>query len=362
MVLVRVPSYALALVTASAALLLSCPPAARADSPNPPWRQQCPQRIALVLDLSESMGPNFDSVKQSASDLIDALRGARNEVAVVTFGTDAAVAVSATNVGADDARRHVKEQVDDLTLLEGNLGGTNWDAALITIHGLHPDVVILLTDGQPTAHGQPATGGSGPLDPEHLASAVREADALKSSGTRIVGLGMGLLPDNVSNLVAVTGPTDGDDFYQTDASGLLNKLYDVASKACGVPVIALPQPEPGTFPLMSVIGVGVVAVLATVIGGLLLSRHRSGTAALATPAAGAQPDPTTPAGPRPMASIVQREDDPAEERTATPTAKAEGRRREPRRISLARIQNADPPHRRGHDSGKGDSGHDGSET
>ncbi|MDQ3274350.1 MAG: VWA domain-containing protein [Actinomycetota bacterium] len=361
MALVRVVSYSLVLVTASAALSLSCLPAAQADSPNPPWRQQCPQRIALVLDLSESMSPNLDPVKQSANDLVDALRGARNEVAVVTFGTDAAVAVSATNVGADDGRRQVKEQIDNLTLLEGDLGGTNWDAALTTVGALQPDVVVLLTDGQPTAHGQPATGGSGPLDPEHLAFAVSGADILKSSGTRIVGLGMGLLPENVGNLVAVTGPTPGEDFYQTEASGLLDKLYDIASKACGIPVIALPQPEPGTFPLIPVIGAGVVAVLATVVGGLLLSRHRSSAPVLSTPTAGARPDPTISPGPRPVSSIVQEEDDPAEGRTVTPTPK-EGRRREPRRISLARIQNADPPHRRGHDIGKGGSGDGGSGT
>jgi hypothetical protein len=286
------------------------------------------------MDLSESMEPNLEAVKQSARNLIDALRGTSNEVAVVTFGTDAVVAVPATNVGVDDERQRIKQKIDDLGIFRGNLGGTNWDAALTTARTLQPTVVILLTDGLPNVHGQPATGG-GQLD---LEPAVRAADVLKNSGARVVGLGMGLLPANVGNLAAVTGPTSGDDFYQTDASGLLSKLYDIASKACGVPVAALPQPEPGTFPLMPVIGVGVVAVIAAVGGGILLSRRRSPTTVESTPASssaiGDKPDP---------------------KRTGVAADEVGGSGRGPRRISLDRFQDASPPHQRDRDS-KGDSG------
>lgn len=341
--LLRVFSHVLVLVTAGIVALLSGTPAALADAPNPPWRERCPQRIVLAIDLSESMGSNLDAVKKSASNLIDALRGAPNDVAVVTFGTNAVVAVPVTNVGVDDERQRVKKEVDDLDLLRGDLGGTNWDAALTTVRSLQPTVVVLLTDGLPTAHGAPATGGSGPLVSEHLASAVRAADVLKSSGTRVVGLGMGLLPENVGNLAAVTGPTSGDDFYQTDTPGLLTKLYDIASKACGIPVTALPAPEPGTFPLAPVIGAGVVAVIAAVGGGILLSRRRS---------------PTTVSTP---ASTVAAEADTDPERTEIPAHEVEGSRREPRRISLARFQDASPPGQQDQDSRKGGSGADGSD-
>jgi hypothetical protein len=358
-VMLRIASYSLALVATSSALLLTCPPASRADSPNPPWQQQCPQRIALVVDLSESMEPNLGALKRSASNLIDALRGTPNEVAVVAFGTNALVAVPETNIGAQDDRRHVKDEIENLSILEGNLGATNWDTALTTVRGVQPDVVVLLTDGQPNTHGQPAIEGSGPVDPEHLASAVRAAEALKSSGTRIVGLGIGLLPGSVGNLAAVTGPTAGDDFYQTDASGLLDKLYDIASKACGVPVAALPQPEPGTFPLIPVIGAGVVAVVAAVGGGMLLSRRRSGTtvvSTVSTPASRPLPDPTISLDLPPASSIVLEDDPEAGRRTVVPTDRAEGGQREPRRIPLARIQRADPPPQRDHDGGSGGSG------
>jgi hypothetical protein len=333
--LLRIFSHAFVLVLACIGVLLPGTFAAWADTPNPAWPAHCPQRIVLAMDLSESMDSNLDAVKRSARNLIDALRGTSNEVAVVTFGTNAVVAVPATNVGMDGERQRIKKEIDGLDLFRGNLGGTNWDAALTTARTLRPTVVVLLTDGLPNAHGQPATGG-GQLD---LEPAVRAADVLKSNGTRVVGLGLGLLPGNVGNLAAVTGPTSGDDFYQTDASGLLSKLYDIASKACGVPVAALPQPEPGTFPLMPVIGAGVVAVIAVVGGGILLSRRRSPTTVVPTPA-----------------SSIAAEDEPDPKRTGVPARGVEGSGRGPRRISLDRFQGASPPHQRDRDSSKGDSG------
>lgn len=361
---VRLSGYVCALLTVSFAILLSFPPAVRAATPNPPWQQHCPQRIVLLVDLSESMEPNLDVVRQSSRALIDALRGAPNEVAVIALGTNAVVAVPVTDVGADEPRQELKAQIDDLNLLEGVLGATNWEAAFTAAGSLRPDAVVLLTDGQPTAHGTPAVGGSGTLDPEHLNSAVRAADALKSDGTRIIGLGMGLPPENVGNLAAVTGPAAGDDFYQTDASGLLGRLYEIAGKACGVPVAMLPQPEPGTFPLAPVLGAGVVAVLAIVGGGLALSRRRGAGSAEPHPVtrlpARPLPDPTIALDDLPpVSSTMSADQDPDPHRpghsgvVAPPSGQ---QRREPRRISLAQFHDADPPHDKGRGGGAGESG------
>lgn len=335
---VRLVGYALAVLTVYFVVTLSDTGSAQAETPNPPWQQQCPLRIALVVDLSESMAPSLDAVRQSAGDMIDALRGAPNQLAVITLGTDAVVAVPPTDVGADEPRRQVKSDIDDLQLLEGDLGATNWDAAFTAARGLHPDVVILLTDGQPTAYGTPAIGGSSATDSEPLAAAVRSADALKGNGTRIVGLGLGLTPGNVGNLAAVTGPAEGDDFYRTDASGLLSRLYEITGKACGVPVALLPQPEPGTFPLTEVISAAVAAVLAAVGIGIVLSRRRNGgsggIAATPSPAPRPLPDPTISLDDLPRTSSIGSE---------------------PRRISLARFLDEEPD-RHDRDGGAGGAG------
>ena len=130
-------------------------------------------------------------------------------------------------------------------------------------------------------HGGRTTGYEGGGD--SLTPAVRVADGLRQTGTRIVGVGIGLEPQSVPNLVQVTGPVAGDDYYQTgaDTLGLLDRLYDIASKTCGIPVVALPPPEGGHFPLLPAAIVAVAAVMLAVVGGYLVSRRRSGPVAAA---------------------------------------------------------------------------------
>lgn len=346
--LVRTFIRILVLIATCAALLPACslPLSTHvltpASSPNPPWPQQCPLRIALVVDVSDSMSPQLDAVEQAVGELVEALGaealdGVPNEVAVVIFGSGADVAVPMTNVSDDD----IRGQVSDLGTTRGS---TNWEAALTAAHGLKPDVVILLTDGEP----------------DSLGPAVDAANALKNDGTRVVGLGIGLHSSSAGNLVAVTGPTAGDDFYQTSSSGLLDKLFEVAGKACGaqvgpVPPPPVPQqaplvpppasPAPGSFPLIPVIIAGVVAVLAAAVGGMLLSRRRPDPAFVSKPATGPAPDPTI-SSELPPSPITTENSDQYPAHARPPASDAERTKRGPRRISTARIQNTNPPHRR----------------
>lgn len=325
-------------------LLLGAGPAAAL--PNPGWPARCPQRLVVVLDLSSSIGPHLDVVKQAATDLADALRGAPNEVAVVTFGTLATVSVPMVDVGNADERQRLKDAVDDLDLLEGDAGGTNWEAAFITAASLQPDIVLFLTDGQPTTHGDPFAQNADPYDVDNVTPAAQVADQLKSGGTRIVGVGMGLLPENVPNLAQVTGPVPDDDYYETSASadGLLDRLYDIAGKACGIPVAALPQPEGETFPVLAVLGGVVGAALLAVVGGLLLSRRTSGPLATVGPkpvAVLSNPTIGLDAVPRVAREVMTGRDDtavtppdPAPPAADPPAPTMRG----PRRISTARLQ------------------------
>jgi hypothetical protein len=262
-------------VTAMAFIMLVSAPVAAAAVPNPHWPAQCPQRVVIALDLSSSTKPYLSEIKKSASDLVDALRGAPNEVAVITFGTGATVAVPPLDVGLADQRSRVKDLIDDVALPPGDGGGTNWEEALRTAAGLHPGIVLFLTDGEPTVTGSVNTGYANASD--NLTPAVQAADSMRSSGIRIVGVGMGLQPAFVPNLVQITGPTPGDDYYETgtNASGLLDQLYDVASKTCGIPVAALPQPEGGHFPVAPVVLAVLGAALLVGVGGYVISKRRS---------------------------------------------------------------------------------------
>jgi hypothetical protein len=272
--------------------------AAPASAANPPWPGRCPQKIVMVLDLSSSIGANLPEVKHAAADLVDALRGAPNQLAVVAFGSAATVAIPLLDAGDDDQRARLKAGVDDVGLVSGDGGGTNWEAAFQVTRSLQPDLVLFLTDGEPTVHGDPYSGAGLQQGPDDLAPAVRIADAMKADGVRIVGLGVGLTGTGLSNLVSVTGPVEGEDHYPTTATAqaLLDRLYDITSKACGIPVAALPQPEGTAFPLLEVLGGAVAAVLLAIVVGLLISRR-------SRPGGQAGPVAASPRAPLPPASI-----------------------------------------------------------
>ncbi|WP_322752788.1 vWA domain-containing protein, partial [Frankia sp. Cas3] len=183
------------------------------------------------------------------------------------FESTASVAVPPTDVGGDGGRSRVKEAINRLS---ASGGSTNWDAALTLAGTLRPDVIVLVTDGMP----------------DSLGAAAQTADRIRGDGVRIVAVGVDLRAGAAVNIARVSGYVEGDDYFTSSADNLLRQLYQIASKSCGIPVAALPQPEGGSFPLAKVIGgmLGALAVL--LVAGLLLSRQRAGRAlqpALPTP-------------------------------------------------------------------------------
>ena len=85
-------------------------------------------------------------------------------------------------------------------------GFTNWEDAFLDAAGYsNPDLVVLITDGDPTTDN--SQGGS--LVDEHIAlqPAIAAANALKSANpaAHILAVGVGSSPSE-SNLVAVSGP------------------------------------------------------------------------------------------------------------------------------------------------------------
>lgn len=255
--------------------LLMLGPASRSvaaqETPNPPWRAHCPAQVGILIDQSESMSGRFGDVRTAVSDVVDSLRDKRSEVTIVGFGTAASVIATAVDVSNDDKRHELKNQIGDLGALGGDEGGTNWQAAFQSVLPLHLDVVILVTDGLPDVYGTPYQSG-----PDAIGAAVDVANQLKSGGTRVAAVGIDLQQDGTQNLQAVTGPTDGQDYYSSDTSGLLHHLYQIVADTCGVPLAALPTPEPPTFPWLTVILAVVGGLAAVGVAGFVLCRRRGG--------------------------------------------------------------------------------------
>lgn len=241
---------------------------------NPPWPAQCPLELGLLVDQSSSMSARFGDVRTATGNVVDALRDKRSEVTVVGFGSGAEVTMSAVDVSDDGARRGLKEAINDLDPHGGDGGATNWEAALTAVRPLGLDVVVLVTDGVPTALGNPPRNGVDEQEP--LVAAATVADQMKNAGTRIVAVGIDLQPGADQNLAAVTGPARGQDYYPSDTAGLLRNLYEIVASACGVPQAALPRPEPPSFPLAKTITGALVALLLLMLLAYALHRKRGG--------------------------------------------------------------------------------------
>ncbi|WP_166663873.1 vWA domain-containing protein [Actinophytocola oryzae] len=249
-----------------------CFAAAQPNTPNPPWPARCPLRLGLVVDQSSSMAQRFGDVREAARNVVDSLRDKHSEVSIIGFDADAEVVARAVDVSDDDARHDLKDRIDELEANAGAGGATNWEAALVAARSLDPDVVILVTDGFPTVYGDPVREGE-----EAVAAAAAAADQLKNDGTRVSAVGVDLATGAEENLRTITGPARGNDYYTTDTTGLLRRLYEIVANSCGVSVAALPRPEPPEFPLARTI-LGSLAGLALLTFVAFLFRRRRGAA------------------------------------------------------------------------------------
>ncbi|MBB5807953.1 hypothetical protein F4560_007721 [Saccharothrix ecbatanensis] len=254
----------------AAAAFLTPPTVAAQDVVNPPWPARCPMELGLLVDQSDSMGSRFGEVREATRNVIDALRDKPSKVTVIGFGTTARIVQSDVDVSDADLRRGLKDDVDRLDTGDSTGGATNWDAALAAAGSHGVDVAVLITDGMPTAYGDPPQ--EGPEDP--LAVAAGTADRLKAAGTRIVAVGIDLPPGGDANLAAVTGPRAEQDYFTGEQSSLLRRLYDIVASACGVPITALPQPEAGAFPWTPVLAAALAAALAIALIAFLRYRER----------------------------------------------------------------------------------------
>ncbi|NAZ16024.1 VWA domain-containing protein [Glutamicibacter soli] len=215
---------------------------------NPQLPAQCGLSVAIVLDLSNSLtNGDVASSKTAAQGVVNALTGTPSAVGVYTFASLAPdgtnTALSKTSVSTSRGATIVKNSIAGIKRVPENHGGTNWDAALRQVPSGQYDVVLFVTDGNPTAYGTPnpnrlvatPTGNVDMGSAFHaidLSTAVRAADKLKASGSFVMGLGVGA-GVNVSNIKDISGSTEGTDYFRiANYAELTQKLSEIALKNC----------------------------------------------------------------------------------------------------------------------------------
>lgn len=241
---------------------------------NPTLDAQCGSDVAIVMDLSASVGSALPQLKEAADAFADALVGTPSRGAVFSFSRESPSTAAATGEVNENRPELVslstQAGADAFTAQYAGWGlgsGTNWDRALQEVAASPEtyDVVIMLTDGNPDRWG--ATHGDGSNTHfTDVEAAIFSANTVKAKGTRIVSFGVGSGVDGVSalNLAAISGPTafdgsnlaDADYFQTTDYATAAAELGQLALAGCSGSLSVVKQVVPGTTTGEDITGAG----------------------------------------------------------------------------------------------------------
>jgi uncharacterized repeat protein (TIGR01451 family) len=206
--------------------------------PNENLALRCGIDVMLVLDESGSIDRfgATDAVKGATEAFLAALVGTGSRVAITEFSSNARPGVGYTTVTAPTlaAGGVFRNYIDSFN----PSGWTNWQDAFSFVRqenaeqgGIRADLVVFVTDGDPTARRTSGTVGStagvqtGLIDGSVLAlqPAWEEANLVKRQGSHIFAVGVGpavQIETSRRRLAAVTGynefPDPVDDFSRAD--------------------------------------------------------------------------------------------------------------------------------------------------
>lgn len=207
---------------------------------NPALPERCGLNVALVFDLSNSVGERgLQGTKNAGKAFINSLYGTPTNIGIYNFGTYAPVNhipnlpnLDLTNrddvntaLNNIDSFEYGSHYVNDM--YDDN-GGTNWEGALKNVRnsGVKYDVVYFVTDGVPTTNNaiSPTNynnynydgwyGDPGRITHnQDISKAIDQANLLKDSGTRVEVLAVGDFTSGVPVLKDSVGYNGGVYWY-----------------------------------------------------------------------------------------------------------------------------------------------------
>ncbi len=198
---------------------------------NPAGPTECGIKIALLLDRSGSISDFASSYEAAAKSFVSVLQGTPTELSIYSFAASA----------SDDHPGFLDLSVPaDVTTANSTItsiysspsGSTNWDDAFQSVTSAGADIVVVITDGNPTVWEGGGTGNTTQLST--IEAGVASANDVKAAGQQVLAVGVdnpgpGGSP-SVLNLNAVSSP---DDTYTGSLAELQQTLKDLADKFCG---------------------------------------------------------------------------------------------------------------------------------
>jgi uncharacterized cupin superfamily protein len=200
-------------------------------------------RIVLVLDRSgsiESNGP--DAYENAVTGFVNDLVGTNTQIGIVSFAASASLEEGYTSVlGGPSAA--LQDAIEDVYNNTG--GGTNWDAGLFAVDGPFspaPDLVVMVTDGNPTLNNTTETSSS-EVNWHDFTQAVTSSNLLKSNDSRVITVAAGAAGSiSISGLIGISGPLTNqpsaldDDYIIGTPDELAAALREIALARCGASV------------------------------------------------------------------------------------------------------------------------------
>ncbi|MGU3647046.1 VWA domain-containing protein [Microbacterium sp. C23T] len=239
---------------------------------NPTLAPACGLDVALILDISGSVGDALPNLKQAANTFVDALQGTPSRMSLFSFSWQTPGAGASQNypdlvsVSTAGQGTTFKNRYSGWT----SSGGTNWDRGLGVAASSNTgdnkfDVAVVITDGNPTTYNQPYQGSGSDNRFRETENGIYSANALKAAGTRVLAFGVGAGATgatNSLNLRAISGPTayngsNGQvaDFYQTaDYSAVGTALRNLALGNCAGSLTVTKMIVPSNAPQGSIQG------------------------------------------------------------------------------------------------------------
>ncbi|MFT5847862.1 MAG: hypothetical protein ACI902_001924, partial [Psychroserpens sp.] len=231
---------------------------------NPDLTVSCDQPIDVILIIDESnsignAGAESD-VQLGVETFLSELECTPVRVAIIEFGSRANYIVNAytpvANVQAGMTNYFTGTAYNGQTYDpdQGNLGGTNWQAALVRANSLPTaDLILMFTDGVPTTYSPNATvtvpgnnydfcGSGSSAEEAEIYNAVQMANILKGKGSHMFILGVGNVSASLMNDISDTdeyGPTEtiatADFYVDPNFSTLADCFASLANSICPIP-------------------------------------------------------------------------------------------------------------------------------
>ncbi len=196
-----------------------------------PVEGTCGLDVSLVMDVSGSIdNTELSQMKSALKGFTSALLPETPTLfSLVKFDNTATVRLQFLPYGNDLSR--VNSEID---AIDGS-GSTNWQGALLASQSTFDprpsanNLVIFASDGNPNTINNGTGGYTSVSESTAVSAAVTVANSIKSSGTRILAIGIGSGLD-AANLQAIASPNS---VFSSNFSTLATDLASIAREQCG---------------------------------------------------------------------------------------------------------------------------------